>query len=131
MMSALNTSPAPVTATISPYAQVGARLIDAGYSALPIKPGTKIPGEMWSGSWKDGMRAWQRFCDRLPLPFEIDIWEGYPDAGVCVATGFNGLVAIDIDTDEPELIAAIMSVLPYSDAKKRGARGRLVLSRQR
>src|SRR5258708_37551380 len=93
----------------SPYKEVGARYIDMGYSALPIKPGTKVPGEMLFGDWKEGMSGWTRFCDRIPTDYEIPLWEDYPESGVCVATGFNGLVAIDIDTDDSELVVAIMN----------------------
>jgi hypothetical protein len=89
----------PASTVTSPYQEVGARYIDAGYPALPIKPGTKVPGEMLFGAWKDGMYDWTRFCDRLPTDIEVSSWEQYPDAGVCVTTGLKGLVAIDIDTN--------------------------------
>src|ERR1700682_2174566 len=108
----------------SPYQEVGARYIDMGYSALPIKPGSKVPGEMLFGTWKDGMSGWTRFCDRIPTDYEIPFWEGYRDSGVCAATGFNGLVAVDIDTDDSELVAAIMKVLPVPSVIKRGAKGK-------
>jgi hypothetical protein len=78
---------------VSPYKEAGARLIDAGYSALPIEPGTKRPGAMLFGKWH-GLSDWTRFCDRIPTDYEVPSWEGYPDSGVCVATGFNGLIAI-------------------------------------
>src|ERR1700687_2739182 len=103
----MTNSSTAAAATSSPYALIGEKLIDIGYSALPIKPGTKVPGEMLFGAWKDGMSGWTRFCDRIPTDYEIPFWEDYPDSGVCVATGFNGLVAIDIDTDDSALVVAI------------------------
>jgi AAA domain/Bifunctional DNA primase/polymerase, N-terminal len=122
----MTTSSAAVAA--SPYKEAGARLIDAGYSALPVEPGTKRPGTMLFGEWR-GLSDWTRFCDRIPTGYEIPSWEGYPDSGVCVATGFNGLVAIDIDTDEPEIVAAIMNVLPESSVIKKGAKGKTLFYR--
>jgi hypothetical protein len=65
----------------------------------------------------------------LPTEIEISFWERYPDAGVCVATGYNGLVAIDIDTDDSQLMAAILSALPLSHVAKRGAKGRTLFYR--
>jgi hypothetical protein len=44
-----------------------------------------------------------------------------PEAGVCVATGFNNLVAIDIDDDE--LVAPILAVLPEGFVGKVGRKG--------
>jgi hypothetical protein len=112
-----------------PYQEVGARYIDMGYSALPIKPGTKVPCEMSYGKWKDGMSGWTRFCDRIPSDYEIPSWEDYPDSGVCVACGLNGLVAIDIDTDDSKIVAAIMNVLPVVSVMKRGAKGKTLFYR--
>jgi hypothetical protein len=35
----------------TPYSQVGAKLIDNGYRAIPILPGTKRPGEYTMKNW--------------------------------------------------------------------------------
>ena len=34
-------------------AQLGARLVDAGFPILPIQPGTKKPGVFRRGAWRD------------------------------------------------------------------------------
>jgi putative DNA primase/helicase len=112
-----------VPASTSPYNEFGERYIDSGYSAIPIEPGTKKPGKYSSGEWHDGMSEWTRFCDRKPSEIEIGHWTKWPDAGVGVACGFNGLVAIDIDTDESEIVAAIRSAIPDSPVSKKGAKG--------
>jgi hypothetical protein len=106
---------------LSPYAQIGARLVDNGYSAIPIMPGTKRPGVYQMKEWY-GTSEWQRFCDRVPSSIETNIWDKWPDAGVCVALNHE-LKVIDIDTDDPELMAAVQSVLPDSEVKKRGNKG--------
>jgi hypothetical protein len=80
----------------SPYNQTGSRLIDNGYSAIPIIPGTKRPGNYSMHDWY-GTSEWSRYCDRLPTDLEIGIWDKWPDAGVCVALDHR-LKVIDIRT---------------------------------
>jgi hypothetical protein len=105
----------------SPYAQTGARLIDNGYSAIPVFPGRKVPGTYSMKEWWC-MSEWQRYCDRLPTAIEIELWNAWPDAGVCVPLDHT-LKVIDIDTDDSELMAAVLAVLPDSEVKKRGNKG--------
>ena len=105
----------------SPYALVGEKLIDNGYSAIPIMPGTKRPGNYRMKEWW-GTSEWQRYCDRLPTEIEVELWNAWPDAGVCAPLDHK-LKVIDIDTDDPELMAAVLAVLPDSEVKKRGNKG--------
>ena len=44
---------------MGPYRELGERLIDRGYGALPIMPGTKRPGFLFAGCWI-GLANWQR-----------------------------------------------------------------------
>jgi hypothetical protein len=107
--------------TCSPYSTTGPRLIDNGYSAIPVAPGSKWPGQYSMGEWRNASQ-WQRFCDRLPTEIEVNIWNSWPDAGVCVPLD-RQLKAVDIDTDDPALITALLAILPDSDVKKRGRKG--------
>lgn len=106
---------------ISPYVSAGSRLIDCGYSAIPVAPMTKRPGSFSLKEWR-GMADWTRFCDRLPTEIETGIWDKWPDAGVCVAIDHR-LKVIDIDTDDHALMCAVLSAVPFSDVIKRGAKG--------
>lgn len=107
----------------SPYALVGVRYVERGYSSIPIVPGEKRPGDFRRGEWV-GAFNWERFCDRLPSHFETDIWTGWPDAGVCVALGkASNLIAIDFDYGSPEVRAALERVLPPSPVRKTGLKG--------
>jgi hypothetical protein len=109
----------------SPYAKVGPKLVDSGYSAIPVLPHSKRPGTRSRGQWY-GDLDWTRFCDRLPTDIEVGVWERYPDdAGVCIALGkaSGGLVAIDVDTDDHRVQEAIESVLPPSPVQKAGRKG--------
>ena len=70
------------------------------------------------------MGDWTRFCDRLPTDIETNAWSKFPDAGVCIVLGFNGVVAVDIDTDQHEIVEAILDALPCeSPVQKRGKKG--------
>ena len=90
-------------------------------SAVPCRAGTKVPGA-YRREWFNET-GWTRFCDRLPTNTEADIWSTWPNAGVCVALGFNDVVAVDIDTLDHEIVAAIEGVLPPSEIQKVGSKG--------
>lgn len=105
----------------SPYSRVGSRLVSMGYHAIPVLPGSKRPGMFSRGHWY-GENDWQRFCDRAPTGYEIPVWKTWPDAGVCIALD-DTVKVVDIDTDDPSLIAAVEAVLPKGVARKRGAKG--------
>lgn len=86
-----------------PFREAALPLLAAGYSPIPIVPGTKRPA----------LAGWQRLCEAPLSPREIRRFAQSPIAyGVGVALGFDGLVAIDIDTDDAEIMAAIREVLP-------------------
>ena len=107
----------------SPYAQIGPKLVEQGYAVIPIAPGTKKPGEMQNGKWV-GMREWNaRFTARLPTEIETDLWSSLPDAGAGLVTGYADVIGIDIDVDDPPIVNAIESVLPYTPVRKAGAKG--------
>jgi hypothetical protein len=106
--------------SISPYAQVGPNLVAKGYSAIPIMPGSKRPGL----AADHGMADWTRFCDRLPTDIEVGVWSSSPGVGVGVALGAasGGLVAIDIDSDDPAVVTAVEAICA-STVRKHGRKG--------
>jgi hypothetical protein len=75
-------------------ADYGERLVDNGYSVIPIMPGSKVPGQFRGGEWSP-YPDWTRHCDRPTRPFEVDIWRRWPECGVGIACG--AVVGIDID----------------------------------
>jgi hypothetical protein len=100
------------------------KLVDNGFSALPIAPGTKIPGEFRKGDWRP-LYGWTRYCSRRPTDIELDVWSRWPESGVCVCMGAasGATVGIDIDTDDWEIIEAIESVVGQPPVMKRGRKG--------
>ena len=89
-------------------------LLDAGYSPLPIIPGRKKPA----------LRAWSNFC-AAPMPRGRiqDYGARWPRASLGVALGYAGVVALDVDTEDAEQLAAICSTVPASPVAKAGAKG--------
>ena len=49
------------------YAQCAERLIERGFAAVPIVPGTKRPGFFFAGMWI-GLANWQRRFNGGPPP---------------------------------------------------------------
>lgn len=78
----------------------GERLVDNGYSVIPIMPGSKVPGRFTAGRWVP-YADWTRHADRPTKPFELDIWRRWPGCGVGIACG--AVVGIDIDVTDPAL----------------------------
>ena len=96
----------------------------AGTSIIPIIPGTKKPGFFQHGIWV-GLEAWtKRFDGRASLNRERKQW-GLNGTGIGVLGGpaSGDLVGIDIDTEDPPIVAALLTILPPTEVKKAGARG--------
>jgi hypothetical protein len=102
--------------TPTPFASTAARLRAVGYSPLPLIG--KRPVEV----------GWQRRAS-VPLGIEdIANWATRSDFNIGVAMGYRGVVGIDIDTDDPEIRAALDAALlfklpPGGVVGKRGLRG--------
>jgi hypothetical protein len=85
-----------------PFSEIASQLLLGGYSPVPILRGTKRPA----------LTGWQRLCLTPLTPREIERFARSPLCyGVGVALGFNGLVAVDCDTDDAGIVAAIRAVL--------------------
>lgn len=114
-MSTTNGKP---IASGSPFSRAAPTLFRSGYRPIPIIPGEKIPGNMRNGRWVKKL-AWST---AKPSESDINLWSSYDGAGVGVILG-DGLVAVDIDTDDERMTAAILELLPEPTVKKRGAKG--------
>jgi hypothetical protein len=113
-------SPEPKPAP-SPFGLAGARLLDMGYHPIPIMAGTKRPGHRGIG-----MSDWrERYEHKVPSQTEIVEW-GLPKANNGVGVVLGGphcLKGADIDTDDPAITAAVLSILPACSVIKRGQKG--------
>ena len=106
------------------YAQCAERLIERGFAAVPIMPGTKRPGFFFAGMWI-GLANWQRRFNGGPPPAtERERWaSGDTGVGVVAGQASHGLIAVDIDSEDPAIQAALRTVLPPTHVRKTGARG--------
>jgi len=82
----------------------GERLADNGYSVIPIKPGTKKPGQ-WTGTkWVD-MSGWSKPANE----YDIGVWKNWPSAGVGVLCG--EVVAVDIDVLDQDVVYRVLAII--------------------
>src|ERR1700749_1446973 len=98
------------------------------FSIIPIAPKNKFPCELkifpWGAKQYNPASNWQRFSKQRPTPEEIELWKTWEGIGIGIPLGeLNGLVALDLDNDTDNLHAQILSIVPDSPVKKKGAKG--------
>lgn len=104
---------------MSAFKQYAARLIDMGYSPVPILPGSKmpLPSCRFYAHWNE-LRGHALSFEQVE---SIARWR--PHLGLGVAGGYNCLVPTDTDTIQPAIQRAIRDALPKSSVSKMGAKG--------
>jgi hypothetical protein len=99
---------------IGAFAQGAPALLTTGYSPIPVRFGTRRPL----------VKHWDRLRSKPMTRREVcNLADRYPQLGLAVAGGYGGLVPIDCDTDDQDIIAAITEVLPEPVVAKAGRRG--------
>jgi hypothetical protein len=110
----------------SPFGIAGPRLVEKGYCPIPIMQTAPLEKDRKRpGHRGHGLEKWREFEHKAPTADQIRDWS-HPRArnGVGVALGGQYcLKAVDTDTDDPEIVAAINSVISPSPVTKRGAKG--------
>lgn len=107
----------------SPFARTAQRYIDNSLSVIPVAPGSKMPGAYVAGRWR-GMNDWPQYSVRLPTEMELDIWQGWPDAGIGLLLGpLSNVIAADVDTEDISILKKINGILPPSPVRKKGKKG--------
>ena len=97
------------------YKEHALRYWHKGLSVIPDKYGKKQP--MFSG--------WSDYCYRLPTKEEVLSWStqiGDSNIALCLGEA-SKVVALDIDTVDPQVLEIIMPILPESPVVKKGAKG--------
>ncbi len=88
-----------------------------GFSPIPILAGTKAPG--FAGRYLDG---WQQYCSGAADKVQLAAWAQDKTCGLAVCTGYNGLIAVDVDSLKAN--AAVKTILGGMGAPvKIGQRG--------
>lgn len=86
--------------------------VDLGYSPIPLYPSGAIVAGV-NRSKSPCQPEWSRWCERVMTGEEIKRALNYrPDAEIGVCGGFEGVIAVDIDTLDIELQNAIIEVIP-------------------
>ena len=77
-----------------PFIAHARELIINGYSPMPIRPGKKAPI----------LNEWETLREAPVTEKQLEeIGKQYPMAGLGVTGGYNGLVPIDVDTDDKKI----------------------------
>ena len=86
-----------------------------GFSVIPDKYKSKAPA----------IKAWSDFCYKLPTEEEAAHWnQAFSESGIAVALGeASGIVALDFDAEDQEIIDLVERLLPDSPVEKKGSKG--------
>lgn len=76
----------------SPFTQWARSYLDRGFSPLPIVPGMKHPS--YDGH---NMTRWSQHCTKPVGLRHLQNWERADNLGLCLATGYGNLIAVDVD----------------------------------
>jgi len=86
-----------------------------GYSVIPDKSHTKQPH----------IRQWNAYCTRKPEIHEIEKWgNAFDNSNIAVCLGSaSGIIAIDFDCVDPDIIKLVEGLFPPSPVEKIGSKG--------
>lgn len=95
---------------------------EAGLPVIPLKPYNS--GEKGAGK-APILTDWTKYGAQSPSKIEQDMWlRSYPNHNIGLPFGAaSGLCAIDIDTEDEDLIKAILEILPPTPWTRVGAKG--------
>lgn len=97
-----------------PWEHYAPHMLKGGYSPIPVLPTSKRPA----------IKRWPDLRDKpMSLGSMKRLAARQPDLGIAVAGGHQGLVPIDFDTEDEDILAAAFSVLPEATVRKKGKRG--------
>ena len=97
------------------YADNAPLFIEKGLSVIPDKYMSKQPA----------IKGWSEYSYRLPTNEEVQSWShNITESGLALALGeASGVIALDIDTVDSQLLDLILPILPPSPVEKKGAKG--------
>lgn len=108
------------------------RYWDAGLPVMPLKKYTKTGGPEGKPTGKEPVESrWQTLQSRMPTEAERAAWKRFHrDGNIGLPLGpQSGLVAIDIDTDDPKIRGIIDRILPPSPWVRVGQKGEVRIYR--
>lgn len=100
--------------TCSPFSQIALRLDEAGYHVLPVMPRGKTPAHFGARGWIP-LAGWNGYSETPADETTLRRWIRCPDANVGIvlgsSTGEHQVIALDLDTDDPDELDALRAVL--------------------
>jgi hypothetical protein len=97
------------------YKELNEFYISKGMSVIPDKYKSKMPA----------IRGWSDYCKRLPTPEEVRQWGDNFDAtniALCLGEA-SGIIAVDVDTNDADILELIRENLDPSPYEKVGTKG--------
>ena len=97
------------------YKQYAREFTEAGYSVIPDKFMSKQPA----------IKGWTNYCNNKPTSQEIESWSNsFDKSNVAVCLGeASGIVAVDLDCIDPDIISIIEKLVPPTKIEKIGSKG--------
>ncbi len=114
-------APEPAPLAASRFTIEAPELVRLGYSP--------IPRLVRNGEGRPAIKGWSDYCSRQPTQSEIGVWSKIAGADIALCMGFNGAIAIDVDTNEPEILDAVRCALRYCGVARFGSKGFALLGR--
>jgi putative DNA primase/helicase len=103
------------------FATLAQDLAAMGYSPMP-----RI---IRDGQGRPAIKGWSDLCGGSPTERDLEQWTKIPGADVALACGYGGLLAIDVDSDDEEILKAVTATLPHCTVARRGSKGFALLCR--
>jgi len=97
------------------YKEFAPLYLAKGYSAIPDKFKSKRPA----------IKGWSEYCDRLPTEQEVDQWSTtFNESNISLCLGeASGVIAVDVDTEDSQILELIREHLYPSEFEKIGNKG--------
>lgn len=110
-----------VVTELSLYAQHARSFIALGFSPIP-----RVHRD---GQARPGIKAWSTYCLRKPSKNEVLQWKDIPGADLALCCGYDGFMAIDVDTNDSAICEAVFKALPGCRIGRFGSKGFALLVR--
>lgn len=97
------------------FADFAQKYWDAGLPVMPLRPNSKIPA----------LPSWQTLCHQMPTAEDQAAWlSGWGDGNMGLPLGpQSGVIGLDLDSEDPRVIAVLNRFMPTSPWKRVGKKG--------
>ena len=112
MLNAISPCPVRFTARQEARADIVGRTVFARYAPGLVQAGySPLPRVIRRGHGRPAVTGWSDYCERPLNAQELEQRSDIADADISLACGFGGLTVIDVDDDDPQILAAVRVAL--------------------